>query len=233
MGNEPRPKIPRDLFIIDEAVRDEYYYIGTADTCFYIWERMSRLWRDHERPDYSQYPVNGLISNLQIPASYRISEPKRHYWKEKAIHYAAGALGSLMPDYLSGAGVTFVPIPPSKPTSDPEYDNRMMEILRAIRPKLPDVRPLVYLSTEGFDSKQKGVRPADRAAHYSIDETHADPVPDVVILFDDVLTTGCHFKAIEIVLNERFPGITVAGLFLARTVRPTDDSADLFASLLG
>ena len=58
MASEPRPKIPRDLFIIDEAVRDEYYYIEEADACFYIWERMSRLWPDGGHPDYSQYPVN-------------------------------------------------------------------------------------------------------------------------------------------------------------------------------
>jgi hypothetical protein len=42
---------------------------------------------------------------------------------------------------------------------------------------------------------------------------YADPAPDIVVLFDDVLTTGSHFKGIEIVLGERFPGVTVFGLF--------------------
>src|ERR1700734_4054354 len=60
-------------------------YLEATDRCFYIWERMSRLWR----PDYAQYPVNGLISNLQIPPSCRTSQPKRFFWKEKAIKYAA------------------------------------------------------------------------------------------------------------------------------------------------
>jgi hypothetical protein len=45
---------------------------------------------------------------------------------------------------------------------------------------------------------------------------YADPAPDIVVLFDDVLTTRPHFKWIEIVLGERFPGVTVLGLFLAR-----------------
>ena len=36
---------------------------------------------------------------------------------------------------------------------------------------------------------------------------YADPAPDIVVLFDDVLATGSHFKAIEIVLGERFPGV--------------------------
>jgi len=43
--------------------------------------------------------------------------------------------------------------------------------------------------------------------------------PDIVVLFDDVLTTGSHFKGI--VLRERLPGVT--GLFLARAVRPPND----------
>lgn len=224
MGSEPKPKIPRDLFIIDEAVRDEYYYIEEGDTCFYIWERMSRLWRDGGHPDYSQYPVNGLISNLQIPASYRTSQPKRFYWKERAIAYAAKALGILLSGPLRG--VTFVPIPPSRPTSDPEHDQRLLQILQAVRPRLPDIRPLVYLSSEGFDAKQKGLRPAERAEHYSVDEEYADPEPESIVLFDDVLTTGCHFKAMEIALKDRFPEVEILGLFLARTVRPPQENDD-------
>ena len=42
---------------------------------------------------------------------------------------------------------------------------------------------------------------------------YADPAPDIVVRFDDVLT-GLNFKGIEIVLGERFPGVTVFGLFL-------------------
>ena len=33
---------------------------------------------------------------------------------------------------------------------------------------------------------------------------YADSAPDIVVLFDDVLTTGSHFRGIEIVLGERF-----------------------------
>jgi hypothetical protein len=47
---------------------------------------------------------------------------------------------------------------------------------------------------------------------------YADRAPDIVVRFDDVLTTGLNFKGIEIVLGERFPGVTVFDLFLARAV---------------
>lgn len=231
MRNEP--KIPRDLFIIDEAVRAEYFYIDPADTCFYIWERMSRLWRDGERPDYGQYPVNGLISNLQILPSYRATQPTRFYWKEKAIQYAAKALGALLPDLWRGEEITYVPTPPSKPPDEPEYDSRLLDTLHAVRPRLPDIRPLVALSDDAFDAKQKGLRPAERARHYLVDEEIADPEPKTIVLFDDVLTTGCHYKAMELVLKERFPEAEVLGLFLARTVRPPQDNDDSLDWLLG
>lgn len=224
MGSEPKPKIPRDLFIVDEAVRDEYRYIEDGDSCFYIWERMSQLWKPgSERPDYTQYPVNGLISNLQILPSLRSTQPRRYYWKERAIAYAASALAALIPEVWR-EGATFVPIPPSKPTNDPEYDDRLLVVLKAVRPKLRDIRPLIVLDEDcGFDSRQKGLSPAEREEHYSIDEDYVAPEPDVVILFDDVLTTGSHYKAIESVVRDRFPQLTVLGLFLARAVRPPED----------
>jgi hypothetical protein len=226
VGSEPKPKIPRDLFIVDEGDRDEYRYIEEEDSCFYIWERMSQLWKPGaERPDYAQYPVNQLISNLQIQPSVKISYPERYYWKDRAIKYAADALAALIPDDWRD-GVTFVPIPPSKVDGDPEYDNRLLAILKTLRPKLPDIRPLVVLDEDAaVASKQKGLRPSERAEHYSIDDDYLDPAPDVIVLFDDVLTTGCHFKAIESVLKDRFPDVTVYGLFLARTVRPPNDDA--------
>jgi predicted amidophosphoribosyltransferase len=228
--SEPKPKIPRDLFVVDEAVRSEYHYIEAGDTCFYVWERMSNLWSSGQRPDYTQYPVNSLISNLQISPTRKTSQPQRHYWKERAIKYTAEALAALLPEEWRNA-VTFAPIPPSRVVDEPEYDERLLTVLKAIRPKLADVRPLVVLKSDcGVDSKQKGLTPADRAVHYVVDEKLVDPEPEIVMLFDDVLTTGCHYKAIEQVLKVRFPNATVFGLFLARAVRPQNDSTfDLFS----
>jgi len=48
---------------------------------------------------------------------------------------------------------------------------------------------------------------------------YADPAPDIVVLFEDVLTTGSHFKGIEIVLRERFPGVPVSCVRRAATKR--------------
>jgi predicted amidophosphoribosyltransferase len=100
--------------------------------------------------------------------------------------------------------------------------------VQAIRPRLDDVRELV-LQYENADAKRKGVSPADRARNYYINEDVAFPNPSAIFVFDDVLTTGCHYKAMEIVLRERFPDSLVFGLFLARAVRPPNE--DILALL--
>ncbi len=44
--------------------------------------------------------------------------------------------------------------------------------------------------------------------------------PRSIILFDDVLTTGKHFKACERRLREIDPTISIAGIFVARRALP-------------
>jgi len=187
---------------------------------------MSQLWRGSGQPDYARHPTNGFISNFQIPVSSKASHPKRYYWKEQAIKYAAATLGQLIPEQWRMSS-TFVPVPPSKIKDHPDHDPRLMQALHAIRPKLADIRELV-LQRENVDSKQKGVCPSERAGNYYINQTVAETAPDVIFIFDDVLTTGCHFKAMEILLKETFKETAVYGLFLARAVRPPqDDDVDL------
>jgi len=78
------------------------------------------------------------------------------------------------------------------------------------------------------------MRPVERSQNYTINEDLAAPAPETIILFDDVFTTGCHFKAMELVLKKRFPDVGILGLFLARTVRmPEDDEDDPLAGIFG
>jgi hypoxanthine-guanine phosphoribosyltransferase len=39
-----------------------------------------------------------------------------------------------------------------------------------------------------------------------------------LVVVDDVLTTGAHFKAMQRILNERFPDVSLIGVFVARRV---------------
>jgi hypothetical protein len=90
----------------------------------------------------------------------------------------------------------------------------------------------LIVQTESLDPFHGGTRisPAELAGFYEIDEdVCGDEPPKVIVVFDDMLTTGSHFKAAKAVLNARWPDIPVAGIFLARVVRlPEEDDAGLF-----
>ena len=122
------PPLPKAFFVIDETNWDEYAYIMPSDECFYLWERMSKLWRPGEPPDYQKYPANSFIANFQIPMSCKETNAWRYRHKIRAIKFAAGALGSLLlPEWRDG---TFVPVPPSKVKGDRNHDDRLMKTLK-------------------------------------------------------------------------------------------------------
>jgi adenine/guanine phosphoribosyltransferase-like PRPP-binding protein len=60
----------------------------------------------------------------------------------------------------------------------------------------------------------------DLLAVYHIDESKAVPVPRSIAVIDDVLTNGTHVRAMKTMLQRRFPGVPVAGIFIARRVFP-------------
>jgi hypothetical protein len=225
------PTIPRRFSVIDETNREQYAFLQPSDECYYIWERMSQLWSGHEQPDYQNIPAtNQLISNFQIPVTCKTDNPKRYYWKERAITHATKALGQLIPENWRDRA-TFVPIPPSKVRGDAEHDQRLRLTLQAVRPQLSDIRELV-LQHDNVDAKRKGISPTERAQNYYVNEDLAVPEPNAIFIFDDVLTTGCHYKAIEIVLRNRFPNTPLRGLFLARAVRPPQENDENLLALL-
>lgn len=58
--------------------------------------------------------------------------------------------------------------------------------------------------------------PVEREAFFALNDLAADPKPSAVVLVDDVLTTGSHFRAARSVVRKRWPGLRIIGLFLAR-----------------
>jgi hypothetical protein len=205
------PPIPERLQVIDELIVFQHHHVGLDDECFFLWERPSGR--------YDVSATNQLISNIQIPPN--CGNNYRLYYKTNAIIYAAGALGKLVPgDWKKGS--TFVPIPPSAVETDPGYDNRLARILGNANAGLSDVRTLVR-QKQNTVAKQKQVSPEERAENYEINEAKAEPEPNHIVIFDDVLAGGSHFKGMKLVLQDRFPGVPISGLFLARAIHPQTD----------
>jgi predicted amidophosphoribosyltransferase len=102
-------------------------------------------------------------------------------------------------------------------------------MLRAIRPSPPlDVRELIIQtsSTAAAHGQDVRPRPEDLVAVYRVDPALIAPTPQVILLCDDVLTTGCHYRAAHTVLRSAFPGVSIIGLFIARRVPEAVDFED-------
>ena len=85
-----------------------------------------------------------------------------------------------------------------------------------------DVRELILQreNIEPFHQNKGGrrLRPSELADNYYLNEDSKYPYPSVIGLFDDVLTTGSHFKAAKLILGAAFPDIPIKGFFIARRV---------------
>jgi hypothetical protein len=70
-----------------------------------------------------------------------------------------------------------------------------------------DVRELVMQAENYQASHMSDNRPSpdDLAAKYAINEQLAIPEPQSILIFDDTLISGSHYKAMVKVLNKRFP----------------------------
>ncbi|UWU83149.1 hypothetical protein N2605_26880 [Bradyrhizobium yuanmingense] len=194
---------------IDETNRRDHWYLDEGDDCHYLYEYTAgQGWRGGE--------TNQLIHNLQK----KRGDGGYHY-KAPAMARCARDLSSVLSaDWLALA--TLVPIPPSKIKTDPNYDDRMVQVCRGIRAPAPaDVRELVeqIASTDTFKGGHRK-SPAELKQNDRIAEERLPNLRGIVGIFDDVLTTGSHFKAVKELILERAPQVRVIGLFVARRAIP-------------
>lgn len=207
---------------VDDSNRADHFHLTGQDTCLFLFEYTSNR-------DYTFSATNQLITNLKKRPSLRGTAQWPH--KLSAIRRCSGYFAeALNPGWLDSA--TLVPVPPSKAPDHPEYDDRMLSVCRGIRENL-DVRELVQQTVSLRAAHES---PHDRPSvdelidAYRINENLADPAPQQIGILDDVLTAGCHYRAMHAVLSARFPGIPIAGLFIARRVFPPEIQ-NPFASL--
>ena len=197
---------------IDDSNREDHTRLLAEDTCLYLYEYTSGR-------DYSFSSTNNLINNLKKKPTASAAQLR---YKAGAIAGCAKTLSTaLNPKWLDIA--TIVPIPGSKAADHPDFDNRMEQVARLIRPGL-DVRNLVVQAQSTNAAHEVGM--GDRVTVeelldlYAINEALAAPAPQAIGILDDVLTAGTHFRAMQIKLAERFPGVKITGLFIARRVFP-------------
>lgn len=198
---------------VDDLIRGDHNALIADDTCLFLREYKANAGYEGE--------TNSLIWNLKKKPSERLTRGGWHHKGRVITQFSEELADSLNSEWLDNA--TLVPIPGSKAADHPDYDDRIEQICRGIRPNL-DVRCLVKqnASTEASHAIADGNRASveELLANYQLDEVLADPVPTGIGIFDDVLTVGRHFRAMHTILSQRFPDVPITGIFIARTIHP-------------
>lgn len=207
---------------IDASNIRDHYYLSPQDECYYFYDYTAG-------EGYAHSPGNSLISNLKKPVERRGRVEYR--FKEQAIRTSAQILHSA---FLQAPAImamtTLVPVPPSRERGDPGYDDRVMQIVsQAVQGVQAEVMELVTQQGSYAASHLQGsggrMKPDQLRSLYRV---IGAPRP-VVILVDDVLTTGSHFVACRDVILAAYPTTRVIGFFVAR--RAMQDPAIVFANI--
>jgi hypothetical protein len=208
--------LPDRLTGIDETNRDQHIYLEAGDRCFFFGEYFAGK-------GYQGSGTNQLMFNFKCTPSDAAANPGRKAHKERAVAAIAAGLRKAM-TRENVERLTFVPIPPSKVAGHADYDDRLMRtLLSAFDGYDSDVRLLLrQVSSTGSDHTAADRLSADAlAALIQIDGPclSARPLRQGIVVFDDVLTSGKHFKCCERRLREVVPAsVPIIGVFVARRI---------------
>ena len=196
---------------------DEHRYLDSNDECFYYGEFTAGM-------GFSHSETNQLIHNFKKTID-RKELPEWRY-KEVAIKKIAELIRNSLNKSLT---ITLVPTPPSKAKDDLLYDNRIPQALDLACRNLDNIefRELVVQKTTlpPFHVSGNKLGPGELVEVYKIDSSLIAPAPERIIVVDDVITTGSHFKAMKTILSKQYPNALIKGIFIARRVPERLDPA--------
>lgn len=202
------------LVRIDELLLDQHASLSPEDECYYLFEYTA-----HQKTNYSR--GNRLIINCKKPMDRR-GKPEWGY-KRNAIREIARELGACLPAVIDFARATVIPVPPSKIRTHPAYDDRVLQILLHACPPGSDIRELLVCKEDreaAHESDHNRPSVAEIQANYYLNPLMDEAVREKVVIFDDVITAGSHYKACRLFIESHFPGRAITGVFAARRVIP-------------
>jgi predicted amidophosphoribosyltransferase len=212
--------VPAALTRLDEASRADHIYLSASDRCAYLAQYCSGS------ADSGNGACHQLIRNFKCEPSRARSDRRRARYKQEAIATLGAWLRQAVPRRVAES-CTWVPIPPSQRAGDPDFDDRLARTLQlAFEGYDVDVRSLLSQTSSTPRDHAGRARLSEQALFEILrvdeDQLMLRAVRGRVVLFDDVLTSGKHFKCCERRLKEVLPGTPIAGIFLMRRAPPRD-----------
>lgn len=119
--------------------------------------------------------------------------------------------------------------------TDPLYDDRLLKVLTLANESLSaeyrfDIKDIIIQNESYEPSHLLSKRPtySELKARYKLESIDNSQLREKLIIFDDVLTVGSHFRAVKSLLKESYPDKKIYGLFIARSISaPISDDFDV------
>jgi hypothetical protein len=222
---------------MNEQMLAGHHSLSPDDDCYYMLE--------YTTEDSFPYTLgNTLITNLKKKPDRK--QTLEWSYKEWTIRQLATELTAALSTLIDFATTTIIPIPPSKTRSNPQYDDRVLQVIRSACPAVADIRESIACREDHAPAHESDERdrpgvdqlmtnyiwvdrvqptdpaaPPDAAAH-----PHTPHRPNIV-LFDDVIASGNHFTACKRFLLRYHPATHITGIFIARVIKKNETAQRL------
>lgn len=187
--------------------------LDSSDSCYYLRDYIQgKGWQGGQ--------TNNLILNLKKSVSFR-NTPSYSY-KEHAINQVAKEIADQMKGFSNIDDFVFCPIPPSKDKNHPEYDDRITQVLKVVSSYFKINIQEMIINIESHEANHNAssgrLSYSELKSKFQFDQSLGFLGNKRIILVDDMITNGRHFKVCKDLILENFPEINVVGLFVARRV---------------
>ena len=219
--------LPARLTKIDETNRADHPFLKDGDRCYFFGEYFAGK-------GYQGGGTNQLIFNYKCSPTDVAKKPARGTYKDSAIRTIAAGLRKAFPSTLAER-YTWVPIPTSKLPNHVDYDDRLVRSLELAFDGFDiDIRLLIQQTASTESDHTKDDRLTSEQLYELLHVENAlvarAPVRGGIVLFDDVITTGKHFRCCERRLREVITAdVPIFGVFVARRILPS--AAEAFEDL--
>lgn len=187
-------------------------YLEEKDRCFYLVDYIARGGLE---PTGNQF-----VANFKKDLKYK-DKPEVWQYRVRAVKKFAECIHNFIQNRKMVKPV-IIPLPTSKPRSSTNFNDRLDATIRQLKIINPhyDTRLCLDRLSEQAPVSCGGARDIDSIIQTSYIADEKPIASDSqVILIDDVLTTGAHFKAYKRMVMEHYKiGFdNIIGLFIAKT----------------